>query len=169
MIRNVKMSDAKNITEIYNYYIENTVITFQTDLLSVEETEKKIEEILLKGFPYIVYEENNEVIGYAYAGVWRDRKAYEITFETSIYLDQTKTKKGIGRQLYKELIERSRQIGAHSLIGVVSVPNEGSKKLHLEFGFELLGTFKEVGQKFNKYVSVEFWQLMLYVTKLRKK
>ena len=161
MIRNVKMSDAKNITEIYNYYIENTVITFQTDLLSVEEKKKKIEEILLKGFPYIVYEENNEVIGYAYAGVWRDRKAYEITFETSIYLDQTKTKKGIGRQLYKELIERSRQIGAHSLIGVVSVPNEGSKKLHLEFGFELLGTFKEVGQKFNKYVSVEFWQLML--------
>ena len=76
MIRNVKMSDAKNITEIYNYYIENTVITFQTDLLSVEETEKKIEEILLKGFPYIVYEENNEVIGYAYAWVLRDRKAY---------------------------------------------------------------------------------------------
>ena len=100
-------------------------------------------------------------MGYAYAGVWRDRKAYEITFETSIYLDQTKTKKGIGRQLYKELIERSRQIAAHSLIRVVSVPNEGSKKLHLEFGFELLGTFKEVGQKFNKYVSVEFWQLML--------
>jgi phosphinothricin acetyltransferase len=161
MIRNVKMSDAKDITEIYNYYIENTVITFQTDLLSVEETEKKIEEILLKGFPYIVYEENNEVIGYAYAGVWRDRKAYEITLETSIYLDQSKIKKGIGRQLYKELIERSRQIGVHSLIGVVSVPNEGSKKLHLEFGFELLGTFKEVGQKFNKYVSVEFWQLML--------
>ena len=161
MIRNVKMSDAKNITEIYNYYIENTVITFQTDLLSVEETEKKIEELLLKGFPYIVYEENNEVIGYAYAGVWRDRKAYEITLETSIYLDQSKIKKGIGRQLYKELIERSRQIGVHSLIGVVSVPNEGSKKLHLEFGFELLGTFKEVGQKFNKYVSVEFWQLML--------
>ena len=115
----------------------------------------------MKGFPYIVYEENDEVIGYAYAGVWRDRKAYEVTFETSIYLDQSKTKKGIGRQLYKELIERSRQIGAHSLIGVVSVPNEGSKKLHLEFGFELLGTFKEVGQKFNKYVSVEFWQLML--------
>ena len=161
MIRNVKMSDAKDITEIYNYYIENTVITFQTDPLSVEETEKKIEEILLKGFPYIVYEENNEVIGYAYAGVWRDRKAYEITLETSIYLDQSKIKKGIGRQLYKELIERSRQIGVHSLIGVVSVPNEGSKKLHLEFGFELLGTFKEVGQKFNKYVSVEFWQLML--------
>ena len=161
MIRNVKMSDAKDITEIYNYYIENTVITFQTDLLSVEETEKKIEELLLKGFPYIVYEENNEVIGYAYAGVWRDRKAYEITLETSIYLDQSKIKKGIGRQLYKELIERSRQIGVHSLIGVVSVPNEGSKKLHLEFGFELLGTFKEVGQKFNKYVSVEFWQLML--------
>ena len=161
MIRNVKMSDAKDITEIYNYYIENTVITFQTDLLSVEETEKKIEEILLKGFPYIVYEENNEVIGYAYAGVWRDRKAYEITLETSIYLDQSKIKKGIGRQLYKELIERSRQIGVHSLIGGVSVPNEGSKKLHLEFGFELLGTFKEVGQKFNKYVSVEFWQLML--------
>ena len=61
MIRNVKMSDAKNITEIYNYYIENTVITFQTDLLSVEETEKKIEEILLKGFPYIVYEEKKEL------------------------------------------------------------------------------------------------------------
>ena len=161
MIRNVKLSDAEAISNIYNYYIENTVITFETDIFDIKKTERRIETILEKGFPYIVYEEDGKVIGYAYAGIWRERKSYEITLETSIYLDQNKTKKGIGRKLYKELIEQSRQIGAHSLIGVVSVPNENSKRLHLNFEFELLGTFKEVGQKFNKYISVEFWQLML--------
>ncbi len=161
MIRNVKLSDAYAISNIYNYYIENTIITFETDIFDVAKTEKRIKKILEKGFPYIVYEENGEVIGYAYAGIWRERKAYEITLETSIYIDHNKLGSGVGSKLYQELIEKSREIGIHSLIGVVSVPNESSKRLHLNFGFKLLGVFTEVGQKFDKYIDVEFWQLML--------
>lgn len=160
-IRNVSVQDAKSICDIYNYYIKETIITFEDEVVSVEEIKERISKILKKGYPYIVYEEKGRVIGYAYVDNWRTRKAYNITLETSIYLDKDYTGKQIGRRLYQDLIDKVRQINIHSLIGVISLPNKPSQKIHADLGFELIGNFKESGQKFNKLIDVEFWQLFI--------
>ena len=161
MIRDVKPSDAKRISEIYNYYIENTIITFEYTPVTEEDIRERIVKITTKDYPYFVYENNGKVLGYAYLNNWRERAAYDITLETSVYLDHQSIGAGIGSILYKELIERSRKINIHSLIGVISLPNETSRKLHQRFGFELVGNFRESGIKFGELIDVEFWQLIL--------
>jgi len=161
MIRDVAIDDSERIAEIYNYYIEETVITFEYDTVTTDDMKGRIKKIRDKGFPFFVYEENGIILGYAYLNNWRDRIAYDITLETSVYLDHKATGLGIGYILYKELIERARKINVHSLIGVVSLPNEASRRLHRNFNFELVGNFRESGLKFGKLIDVEFWQLIL--------
>lgn len=161
MIRNVQLSDAKRIAEIYNPYIKDTIITFEEELVTEKDIAERIKNITAKKFPYIVYEENGDVIGYAYLSNWRTRSAYDITLETSVYIDEKAQAKGLGTILYAELINQAREINVHSLIGVISLPNPVSQKLHEKFNFELVGNFKESGLKFNKLIDVEFWQLIL--------
>jgi len=161
MIRDVTVSDASRIADIYNYYIKETVITFEYNPVSTEEIQSRIKKIHSKGFPFFVYEKDGIIIGYAYLSNWRERVAYDITLETSVYLDQNYIGIGIGSILYNELIERARKINIHSLIGVISLPNEASRKLHHKFGFRLIGNFEESGVKFGKFIDVEFWQLKL--------
>lgn len=161
MIRNVQLSDAKRIAEIYNPYIKDTIITFEEELVTEQDITKRIEYVTAKNFPYIVYEENGTVVGYAYVSNWRSRSAYDITLETSVYIDEKAQAKGLGSILYAELINKAREINVHSLIGVISLPNPVSQKLHKKFNFTLVGNFKESGLKFNKLIDVEFWQLIL--------
>jgi phosphinothricin acetyltransferase len=161
MIRDVIPADAGRIAEIYNYYIEETVVTFEYDPVTEEEIRERINKVKAKGFPYFVYEEDGEITGYAYLNNWRERAAYDITLETSVYLDHKAIGSGIGSVLYRELIDRARRIGVHSLIGVISLPNEASQRLHRRFGFELIGNFRESGVKFGKLIDVEFRQLIL--------
>lgn len=161
MIRNVQLSDAKRIAEIYNPYIKDTIITFEEELVTERDIAERIRYITTKNFPYIVYEENGNVVGYAYLSNWRTRSAYDITLETSVYIDEKAQAKGLGSILYAELINKAREINIHSLIGVISLPNPISQKLHEKFNFELVGNFKESGLKFNKLIDVEFWQLIL--------
>jgi len=161
MIRDVTQDDAKKIAEIYNYYIEKTIVTFEYDMVSEQLIKDRIKKVKDKNFPYFVYEQDGIVIGYAYLSNWRERAAYDITLETSVYLDHKATGGGIGSILYQELIDRARKINLHSLIGVISLPNPESRKLHRKFNFELIGNFKESGIKFGKLIDVEFWQLIL--------
>ena len=160
MIRNAALSDAKRIAEIYNYYIEHTAVTFEKEKVSEEEIRRRMEGILQKNFPYIVYEENGKVDGYASLNNWHPRPAYDITLEASIYLDIESQGNGIGTLLYSELIKRAETLGIHSIIGSISMPNDTSRRLHEKFGFQLAGTLKEAGLKFGKLIDVEFWQLM---------
>jgi phosphinothricin acetyltransferase len=161
MIRNVLLSDAGRIAEIYNHYIEHTIITFEEDKIDAGEIERRIKAVQEKRYPYIVYEENGQLLAYAYLNNWRTRSAYDITLETSIYIDIDYTGRGIGTILYKALIDKSKEINIHSLIGVISLPNEASQKLHEKLGFQLIGNFRESGKKFNQLIDVEFWQYFL--------
>lgn len=161
MIRNVQLSDAKRIAEIYNPYITDTIVTFEEVPVSEQDIAERIKQITAKNFPYIVYEDNGVVVGYAYLSNWRSRPAYNITLETSIYIDEKAQAKGLGSILYAELINRARELNLHSLIGVISLPNPISQKLHKKFNFKLIGNFKESGLKFGKFIDVEFWQLFL--------
>lgn len=161
MIRDISLADAKQIADIYNYYIRQTIITFEEEIVSAQDIEQRIKKVTAKGYPFFVYEENGIIVGYAYLSNWRERSAYDITLETSVYLNHNSIGSGIGSVLYKELIVRAKKINIHSLIGVISLPNDESRKLHKKFNFELIGNFKESGKKFDKLIDVEFWQLIL--------
>ena len=161
MIRGEEIRDAADIAAIYNYYIRETIITFETEEIDTAEMENRIKKILEAGYPFIVHEENNKITGYAYVGKFRERSAYSESLETSIYLDINEKGRGIGRKLYKRLIELSQEAGVHVLIGVVSYPNLASQRLHESVGFEKAGVIKEAGKKFGKYIDVEFWSYIL--------
>ena len=105
MIREAQYSDAKTISEIYNYYIVNTIITFETEPITPDEIVHRIEKYKQVG-DYLVFEEDGVVIGYAYVSMFRDRKAYENSVESTIYLKDGYGGKGIGFELYSELLAR---------------------------------------------------------------
>lgn len=160
MIRQVNIEDANELAEIYNYYIENTIVTFEELAIDAEEMKKRILEVVQK-YPWIVYEENGQIIGYAYASVYKNRSAYNRSVESTVYLNSKNTSKGIGSKLYAELIKQLKEMRIHVIVGIISLPNEESIALHEKFGFKKVAHFKEIGNKFNKWVDVGYWQLTI--------
>ena len=114
-IREVRLSDARAIADIYNYYIEHTTVTYETEPVTAGEMERRIRDIS-EGHPYLVYEDDGVVTGYCYAHPWKVRAAYRHTFETTIYLDHRVMHHGIGRQLMARLTDMCRERGCHVLI-----------------------------------------------------
>ena len=153
MIREVCLKDAKDIAEIYNTYIEQTTITFETSPVNEEEMRKRIQDISAH-YPYFVYEKNGEIIGYCYAHKWKEKKAYNHTAETTIYLKRNQCGKGIGKELMNTLIDACKEKGIHALIACITVPNEASVKLHESLGFQQVSRFYEVGYKFDRRLDV---------------
>jgi L-amino acid N-acyltransferase YncA len=161
LIRDATLQDAAKIAEIYNPYILNTVITFEETLVTPEEILARIEGVKGLGYPYLVMEQNNLVIGYAYANQWRTRAAYHHTVETSIYLDRGLAGKGLGTILYKALLERLKTMDIHVILGGITLPNPVSVGLHEKLGFKKVAHFTQVGYKFRRWLDVGFWQLTL--------
>ena len=159
MIRPVNTSHASELCEIYNHYIKNTIITFEEKEVSVDDMKERIIQATQK-LPWIVYIENDRVIGCAYASEWKSRCAYKFSVETTIYIHPEFGGKGIGSILYEELISKLKKLDLHAVIGGIAVPNEASVALHKKFGFEKVGQFKEVGFKLNKWIDVEYWELI---------
>lgn len=160
MIRNAKSSDASAIAEIYNYYILHSIATFEKEVVDGHEIKKRIQSVISK-LPWLVFEKNQEVIGYAYAGEWNLRSAYKQTAEITIYLKNGETRSGLGTLLYSELISQLKSMGYHAIIGGISLPNESSIRLHEKFGLEKVAHFKEVGFKFKKWIDVGYWELLI--------
>ncbi len=158
MIRDVNLKDAKAIADIYNYYIENTIITFEENKVSVDEMALRIKSHS-SNLPWVAYEEDENIYGYAYASEWKSRCAYKYSVESSIYLDHTKSGKGLGTKLYRELLNLAMKSDIHVIIGGIALPNEASIKLHEKLGFKKVGQFREVGYKFKKWIDVGYWQL----------
>jgi phosphinothricin acetyltransferase len=160
MIRDITVKDASQICEIYNYYILNTIITFEESIVSEEEMKHRIEETIKK-LPWIVFEKEDEILGYAYASEWKSRCAYKYSLESTVYLKNGSEANGIGSLLYDELIKKISAKKYHAIIGGISLPNEASIALHEKFGFEKIAHFKEVGYKFNSWIDVGYWELIL--------
>jgi phosphinothricin acetyltransferase len=161
MIRSANSSDAEAIASIYNHYVRNTVITFETDGVPASEMAARIQEVTAAGLPWLVYEQESRVIGYAYASKWKGRCAYRFSVESTVYIDHEHTKQGIGTQLYEALLAQLRAANLHVVIGGIALPNAGSVALHERFGFEKAGHFSEVGFKFDRWIDVGYWQLKL--------
>jgi phosphinothricin acetyltransferase len=160
MIRNADVRDAAQICEIYNHYIKNTCITFEEEAVSLPEMAGRIAETM-KNFPWLVWEEDSRVLGYAYAHQWRTRRSYRFTAESSIYLAETATGRGIGSVLYGALLDiLFGQKSMHSVVAGIALPNQSSVALHEKFGFRQAASFREVGFKFGKWIDVGYWELL---------
>ncbi len=160
MIRRIRLDDAKQIADLYNYYIKNTVVTFEEKIVPPSEFERRIKENDPK-LPWLVVEENNEILAYAYASKWKARSAYRHSVETTIYLREDVRGKGLGTLLYSELISILKTQNIHAIIGGVTLPNQASVALHEKMGYEKVAHFKEVGFKFGKWLDVGYWELIL--------
>jgi L-amino acid N-acyltransferase YncA len=159
-VRQASPRDAERFCEIYNWYVLNTIITFELEPISSIEMSERIVQKLEK-YDWLVGEHEQDIVGYAYAGSFRARAAYDHSTELSVYLDHTKTGQGFGSVLYQAMIDRCRALGFKELIGGVALPNETSVKLHERLGFQKIGVFPRVGFKFEHYIDVGFWQLSL--------
>ena len=160
MIRFVKEADASIICDIYNHYVTNSSVTFEVDTVSITEMQMRI-GAASDQHPWFVYEDDGEIMGYAYASTWKSRCAYRFSVETTVYVPLEQQGKGIGSSLYKQLIDALSNTNCHSLIAGVALPNEASIALHEKLGFEKIGHFKEVGWKFDHWIDVGYWELLL--------
>lgn len=160
-IRQCVKSDAKNICDIYNYYIKNTVITFEEQCLTEADIAQRI-EAYCKNYPWLILEnDQGDVVGYAYANRWSERSAYQKTVEITVYLHHEAVGLGYGSALYKKLLLALVDGGFHAAIAAIALPNEASVKLHEVLGFIKAAHFPQVGRKFERWVDVGYWQIML--------
>ena len=160
MIRFVDPSDAIHLSTIYNHYIENSFVTLDEQFVT-EQDMLDLTEKVSGQFPWLVYELNGQIVGYAYASPWKSRCAFRFSAETTVYLAPGHFRKGFGFELYRRLIHELKKTTCHSLIAGIALPNEASIALHEKLKFEKIGHFKEVGRKFEKWIDVGYWELLL--------
>lgn len=162
-IRDAELADLPHIREIYNYYVANSVVTFDEDKMSLAKWKSKFAHLQKLGMPFIVAESPNKVIlGYALVSPWKEKRAYRYTVENSIYLGPASTGKGLGRVLLSELIDRSKAAGLKEILAVISDKGaEASIALHESFGFTEIGRMGRVGFKFERWLGTVLLQKSL--------
>jgi phosphinothricin acetyltransferase len=151
-IRDYQIQDCKAIIEIINDAILNSTALYDYNIRTLNTQEAIFEEKLQKGFPVIVAESNNEVVGFGYYSEFRFREAYKFTVEHSVYANKNAIGKGIGKLLLNELIETAKKQNLHTMIGVIDSENTNSIDFHKRFGFEEVGFIKESGFKFDRWL-----------------
>lgn len=159
-IRPVSSDDAEAICAIYNYYIQNTCISFEeNDVVPLEMTRRIID--VTETLPWLIVETEGVIDGYAYATKWRARSAYRFSVEISVYLSQNSIGKGYGAHLYGSLIDQLATLGVHAVIAGIALPNDKSVKLHEKMGMTKVAHFEQVGFKNQQWIDVGYWQKML--------
>lgn len=161
MIRRVDLErDIADITCIYGWYVSNTTVTFEVDPLSESQMAERIKKISSE-FPCFVWEEDGKVAGYCYVHRWKSFAAYDVTVETTVYLDRVVKGRGIGRKLMERLIEECRNRGIVSMIACITAENEESCRFHERLGFKKVSDFKRVGKKFGRLLNVIDYQYII--------
>ena len=165
-IEPVKIEDAKELLSIYAPYVQDTAISFEYEVPSLAEFEDRIRNIS-SALPYIKAVEAGEILGYAYAGKFKNRKAYDWSVEVTVYVRKDFRKSGIGKLLYHALEDSLRRIGILNMNACIAVPKENDEHLsndsyyfHKKMGFHLVGTFHNSGYKFNT------WYDMIWMEKI---
>jgi L-amino acid N-acyltransferase YncA len=160
LIRDVAEADARAICDIYNPYVTDTTITFEVDIVSVDEMRERI-RVGTQVLPWLVAEADGLIVAYAYATRWRSRAAYDRTAETTVYVRAGAHRQGVGYPLYIALLDALRRHSVHVAIGGIALPNPASVALHEKCGFAKVAHFPQVGRKFDGWVDVGFWQRLL--------
>ncbi len=166
-IREVRLSDAERLAEIYSHYVLNTAVSFEYEAPSASEFEARIAKVTAK-FPYLVCEKDGAVVGYAYAGEYLPRKAYSWSAASSIYVHKDFRRQGIGTLLYAELQKRLREMGIVNLVaGAAYCETEdeylthGSYDFHTKMGFAECARFRDIGKKFDRWYDLVWLQKKL--------
>ena len=166
VIRSASVNDAEALLNIYAYYVENTAITFEYEVPTVEEFQQRIANTLKK-YPYLVAEKEGTILGYAYAGVFKNRAAYDWSAEMTIYLKYDAVKCGLGRMLYEALETEMKKRGFLNLYACIGYPIEedeyltrNSAEFHAHLGYQTVGEFHKCGYKFGR------WYNMIWMEKL---
>jgi phosphinothricin acetyltransferase len=115
-------ADADELADIYNHYIQNTVATFEEEVVSAADLRSRMADVAAAGYPWLVMREKDRMLGYAYANRWNPRSAYRHSAEVTIYLSPDCTSRGIGTQLYEALFSRLREMPVHVVIGGITLP-----------------------------------------------
>lgn len=165
--RNATLEDAKRILEIYKYYVEKTVITFEWKVPTLEEFKERMSHTMEK-YPYIVAIQNKKIIGYAYVGSFVGRKAYDWAVETTIYLDANERHHGVGKKLYsvmEEILKRMNILNLNACIGYPTEDDEyltkNSAQFHEHLGYKMVGEFHNCGYKFGRWYNMVWMEKMI--------
>ena len=166
LIRSAAAEDAGRIWEIYAYYVTDTAISFEYEVPSPDEFRRRVTNTLEK-YPYLVLEEDHVIRGYAYAGVFKARAAYDHCCEVTVYLDRQAKGKGYGRALYEALEDALRKKGIINLYACIGDPVEedeyltkNSEQFHRHMGYTKVGEFHRCGYKFGR------WYNMIWMEKI---
>ncbi len=151
--RDVRPSDAERITAIYAPHVESSAVSFELTVPSISTMQQRIELYTAK-YPWIVAEENGLVIGYAYASSYREREAYRYCVETSVYMDEKATRKGVASKLYDALFLQLSESGFKQAFAVITQPNDQSVAFHRANHFEEFALYEKVGYKFDQWFDV---------------
>jgi phosphinothricin acetyltransferase len=150
-----RLSDLNVLTRIYNHYVETTHVTFDLVPFTVEQRREWFGHYGVTGrHRLLVAEEAGDVLGYATSGRFRDKAAYDPSVETTVYCAPEAVGRGAGSALYEALCSELSTEDAHRAFAGVALPNDASLTLHQRFGFTEIGTFREVGRKFDKWWDV---------------
>ena len=160
-IRPYRIEDAQAILDIINYNILNSTALYDYEPRSLENQIAIFDDKLKKGFPIIVVTENEVVVGFGYYSEFRFREAYKFTVEHSVYAHPNHIGKGIGKLIMESLLDLAKAQKLHTMIGVIDSENQSSIDFHEKFGFEIVGTIKESGFKFDRWLHSVFMQKMI--------
>ncbi|MCI9508656.1 MAG: GNAT family N-acetyltransferase [Angelakisella sp.] len=156
-IREAVPDDAADLLAVYAYFVRETAITFEYDVPATAEFRERIRRTLER-YPYLVAEKAGKILGYAYAGPFSGRAAYQWSCEVSIYLDRAAQGGGLGRRLYEALEVRLREMGIRNLYACIAWPpardpylTRNSAEFHAHLGFVTVGEFHRCGNKFGRW------------------
>ena len=159
-IRQATEADAPALVAIYAPYVEETPISFETAVPTVEEFAARMRKNL-SAWQYLVAERGGRIVGYAYGGTHRERAAYRYSVEVSAYVDRACHRQGIGRALYAQLFEDLAAKGYCEAFAGITHPNDASIGLHSAVGFTMIGVFRRIGWKFDRWHDVAWMQRSL--------
>lgn len=158
---------AEELWKIYRPYVEQTAVTFEYQVPALEEFRERISNTLKK-YPYLVAKQQGKITGYAYAGAFKNRAAYDWSVETSIYVDQNMKRQGIGKRLYERLEQELASQGILNVNACIAAPAAHSTHLtadsiifHKKMGYKMAGRFHQCGYKFNQWYDMVWMEKML--------
>ena len=164
IVRASTEADVARCAEIYAHHVLHGTASFEVDPPDLAEMKRRRAAVLDIGLPHLVAEREGRVVGYAYAGNWRPRPAYKFSVEDSIYIDKDGIGQGVGKALLPALIDRCTALGRRQMVAVIGdsaqVP---SIRLHASCGFEMVGTLKNIGFKFGRWLDSVLMQRELGV------
>jgi L-amino acid N-acyltransferase YncA len=161
MIRAAQHSDGQPLANLYNHYVINSVTTFETEPVDAVAMAERVADVQATGLPWLVLEQQGELIGYACAVRWKGRAAYQHSVESTVYLAADCAGKGKGTELYTALLQQLQGQDVHCVLAGIAQPNEASVALHEKMGFDKVAHLPEVGRKFDRWIDVAYWQLLL--------